>query len=195
MMGIRVFKPTRQHVFARRLSPRLGPLSQESRHRQWRPSLPTKTQWGSPRAAPPNWSMRAREPQIWEFDHCFRGRPTSRNEPSISRGKYKEARGPTHAASKRVLRALHCSRIPMPTLTPCASRVVIALFLVSGGPGSLSWGTSSVNWGHQVYWRLASSSSPITQGTAWMVSGSPRSLPRPDVQPVNVLQRRQPRSA
>lgn len=51
--------------------------------------------------------------------------------------KERERRGRTQPTSKRVLRALHCSSIPIPTVTLLASNNEISLSFVNGGPGSL----------------------------------------------------------
>ena len=59
----------------------------------------------------------------------------------------------TQATSNLVLRALHCSSIPIPTVTLYLSRAAIALSLLKGGPGSLfAWlGVSVVETLHTTH--------------------------------------------
>jgi len=45
--------------------------------------------------------------------------------------------GLTHVRSKRVFRADHASRIPIPTVTPCSRSSTSAVSFDSGGPASL----------------------------------------------------------
>lgn len=70
----------------------------------------------------------------------------------------------TQATSNLVLRALHCSSIPIPTVTLYLSRAAIALSLLKGGPGSLFAWLEYRSWKH--YIPPTFSWTPIFPGTA-----------------------------